>query len=70
MDAFSSVSATSAAWLRDSVFAPFVPAYVDHLTSRQYAAGTTRAYLGRIPSVFYRQGADKDAIREDAGGFR
>lgn len=48
MDAFSSVSATSAAWLRDSVFAPFVPAYVDHLTSRQYAPGTTRAYLGCV----------------------
>ncbi|CDS51423.1 Integrase/recombinase [Polaromonas sp. CG9_12] len=48
MDAFSSVSATSAAWLRDSVFAPFVPAYVNHLTSRQYTAGTTRAYLGCV----------------------
>lgn len=48
MDAFSSVSATSTAWLRDSVFKPFIPAYVDHLTSRQYAPGTTRAYLGCV----------------------
>lgn len=48
MDAFSSVSATSAAWLRDSVFAPFVPAYVNHLASRQYATGTTRVYLGCV----------------------
>ncbi len=48
MDAFSSVSPTSRAWLRDSVFAPFVPAYVDHLTARQYAPGTTRAYLGCV----------------------
>ena len=48
MNAFSSVSATSTAWLRDSVFAPFVPTYVDHLTSLQYATGTTRAYLGCV----------------------
>lgn len=48
MDAFSSVSATSTTWLRSSVLAPFVTAYVDHLTSRQYAPGTTRAYLGCV----------------------
>lgn len=48
MDAFSSVSAISAEWLHNSVFAPFVAAYVDHLTSRQYAQGTTRAYLGCV----------------------
>ena len=48
MDAFGSVCATSTAWLRASVFAPFVPAYVDHLTARHYAPGTTRAYLGCV----------------------
>jgi len=53
MDAFSSVSATYAAWLRDSIFAPFVPAYVDHLSSRQYAPGTTRAYLGCFAHFAY-----------------
>jgi site-specific recombinase XerD len=48
MDAFSSVSATSTAWLRNGLFAPFVAAYADHLTARQYAPSTTRAYLGCV----------------------
>jgi site-specific recombinase XerD len=48
MDAFNSRSVTSASWLRNSVLAPFVTAYVDHLISRQYAPGTTRAYLGCV----------------------
>ena len=48
MVAFNSLSATSASWLRNSVLAPFVTAYVDHLTSRQYAPGTIRAYLGCV----------------------
>jgi site-specific recombinase XerD len=48
MDAFGSVSATSTAWLRESVIAPFATAYVDHLTSRRYAPSTTRAYLACI----------------------
>ena len=56
MDAFSSVSATSTAWLRDRVFAPFVPAYVDHLIARQYAPGTTRAYLGCVAHFAHRCG--------------
>ena len=45
MDAFGSVSATSTAWVRDSVFAPFIPAYIDYLTARQYAPRTIRAYV-------------------------
>lgn len=53
MDAFSSVSATSRAWLRDGAFAPFVPAYVAHLSARQYAPGTTRAYLGCVAHFAY-----------------
>lgn len=48
MDAFNSLSTTSASWLRNSVLAPFGTAYVEHLTSRQYAPGTTRAYLGCV----------------------
>ena len=48
MDALSSISATSTAWLHDSLFAPFVPSYVDHLTTRQYAPSTARAYLGCV----------------------
>lgn len=53
MDAFSSVSATSRAWLRDGAFAPFVPAYVAHLSARQYAPGTMRAYLGCVAHFAY-----------------
>lgn len=53
MDAFNSVSATSRAWLRDGAFAPFVPAYVAHLSARRYAPGTTRAYLGCVAHFAY-----------------
>lgn len=53
MDAFSSVSTTSRAWLRDGAFAPFVPAYIAHLSARQYAPGTTRAYLGCVAHFAY-----------------
>ena len=45
MDAFESIPPTAATWLRSSVLAPFVPAYWRHLTERQYAPGTARAYL-------------------------
>lgn len=48
MDAFDIVSATPAAWLRDSVLAPFVPAYVEYLTARQYTQSTTRNYLSCV----------------------
>lgn len=48
MDASDSLSATATTWLRNGLFAPFVSAYVDHLTAGQYAPSTTRAYLGSI----------------------
>ena len=37
MDAFESFHPVSAAWLRDSDLAPFVPAYVRRLVDRHYA---------------------------------
>lgn len=45
MDAFDSIHPVPAQWLRDSVLAPFVPAYWDRLTERRYAPITARMYL-------------------------
>ena len=45
MDAFDLIQPAPAAWLRDSVLAPFVPAYWSYLVDRHYSIGTARAYL-------------------------
>jgi arylamine N-acetyltransferase len=45
MDAFESFHPVPAAWLRDSDFAPFIPAYVGRLVDRHYAATTVRMYV-------------------------
>lgn len=45
MDAFDSIHAVPAAWLRDSDLAPFVPAYVRRLIDQRYAANTVRMYV-------------------------
>jgi site-specific recombinase XerD len=45
MDAFDSIRASRAAWLRTSVIAPFVPAYWRRLTERQYAPDTVQHYM-------------------------
>jgi integrase len=45
MDAFDSIRASRAAWLRASALAPFVPAYWRRLTERQYASATVQNYM-------------------------
>lgn len=45
MDMFDSFHPVPAAWLRESEFAPFVPAYVRRLVDRHYAASTVRVYV-------------------------
>lgn len=45
MDAFDSIRASRAAWLRASVLAPFVPAYWRRLTERHYAPATVQHYM-------------------------
>lgn len=45
MDALASIPPAPAAWLRDSVLAPFVPAYWRYFVERRYSAGTARVYL-------------------------
>lgn len=45
MDAFDSIRASRAAWLRASALAPFVPAYWRRLTERQYAPDTVQYYM-------------------------
>ena len=45
MEAFDFVHPVPAQWLRDSVLAPFVPAYWCRLTERRYAPATARMYL-------------------------
>ena len=48
MDAFDSIHPVPAQWLRDSVLAPFVPAYWCRLVERRYAPNTARMYLCAI----------------------
>ncbi|MEK7414111.1 MAG: tyrosine-type recombinase/integrase [Planctomycetota bacterium] len=45
MNAFESIHPVPAQWLRDSVLAPFVPAYWCRLVERRYAPTTARMYL-------------------------
>lgn len=45
MDAFASIRASRAAWLRASVLAPLVPAYWSRLTERGYAPDTVQHYM-------------------------
>lgn len=45
MDAFDSIRASRAVWLRTSVLAPFVPAYWRRLIERQYAPDTVQHYM-------------------------
>ena len=45
MDAFDTIHPLPAQWLRDSVLAPFVPAYWCRLIERRYAPNTARMYL-------------------------
>lgn len=45
MDAFDSIRASRAAWLRASVLAPFVPAYWSRLMERRYASDTVQHYM-------------------------
>lgn len=45
MDAFDSIRASRAAWLRASALAPFVPAYWRRLTERRYAPDTVQHYM-------------------------
>lgn len=45
MCAIDSLHPVPAAWLRDSDLAPFVPAYVQRLVNRHYAANTVRMYV-------------------------
>ena len=45
MDAFDTIHPLPAQWLRDSVLAPFVPAYWCRLVERRYAPNTARMYL-------------------------
>lgn len=45
MDAFDSIRASRAAWLRASALAPFVPAYWSRLTERRYAPDTVQHYM-------------------------
>lgn len=45
MDAFDSIRASRAAWLRASALAPFVPAYWRRLTERHYAPDTVQHYM-------------------------
>ena len=48
MDAFDSIHPVPAQWLRDSVLAPFVPAYWCRLVDRRYAPNTARMYLSAV----------------------
>ena len=45
MDAFDSIRASRAAWLRASALARFVPAYWSRLTERRYAPDTVQHYM-------------------------
>lgn len=45
MDAFDSIRASRAAWLRASAVAPFVPAYWSRLMERRYAPDTVQHYM-------------------------
>ncbi len=45
MDELDSLHPVPATWLRDSDLAPFVPAYVQQLFNRHYAANTVRMYV-------------------------
>lgn len=45
MDALASIHPVPAAWLRDSVLAPYMPAYWRDLRERRYAGNTARAYV-------------------------
>lgn len=45
MDELDSLHPVPATWLRDSDLAPFVPAYVQRLVNRHYAANTIRMYV-------------------------
>lgn len=45
MDAFDSIRASRAAWLRASAVAPFVPAYWSRLVERRYAPDTVQHYM-------------------------
>ena len=46
-DAFDSIHPVPAQWLRDSILAPFVPAYWCRLVERRYAPNTARTYLSQ-----------------------
>lgn len=45
MDAFDSIRASRAAWLRASALAPFVPAYWSRLVQRRHAPATVQHYM-------------------------